>query len=191
MADDPVERLLQAVGRLAQTQQSVLVAIDGRCGAGKTTLAAGIRERIGCGVVHMDDFFLRPEQRTPERLAQPGGNVDWERFLAEVLLPLKQGGAAAYRPYLCHTQSMGEPVILKQQGVIVVEGSYSCHPELWDSYHLHVFLDVSPEEQLRRIQARNGTETARVFRDRWIPLEESYFHAFPIAQRCELRFQTG
>lgn len=28
----------------------------------------------------LDDFFLRMEQRTPERLREVGGNVDYERF---------------------------------------------------------------------------------------------------------------
>lgn len=32
-----------------------------------------------------DDFFLRPEQRTPERLAEPGGNLDRERMKSEVI----------------------------------------------------------------------------------------------------------
>ena len=36
----------------------------------------------------MDDFFLRPEQRTEERLKEVGGNVDRERFLEEVARPL-------------------------------------------------------------------------------------------------------
>ena len=49
----------------------------------------------------MDDFFLRPEQRTAQRLAQSGGNVDWERFQAEVLIPLRQGISFSYRPYDC------------------------------------------------------------------------------------------
>ena len=38
----------------------ILVAIDGRCGSGKTTLAAALQEMLQCPVVHMDDFFLRP-----------------------------------------------------------------------------------------------------------------------------------
>lgn len=185
---DQLDRLLPAMGRLREERGRVLVAIDGRCASGKTTLAAGLRERTGCGVVHMDDFFLRPEQRTPERLARPGENVDWERFLVEVLLPLRQDGGAVYRPYDCRTQSMGDPITLERSAVVVVEGSYSCHPALWDSYDLHVFLDVDPEEQLRRIRARNGARGAQVFRDRWIPLEERYFQAFSIPQRCELSF---
>ena len=143
---DPVEQLLSAIRRLEGERGRVLVAIDGRCASGKTTLAARLVERLGGGVVHMDDFFLRPEQRTPERLARPGENVDWERFLAEVLLPLRQGGKVVYRPYDCRTQSMGDPITLERSAVVVVEGSYSCHPELWESYDLHVFLDVDPEE---------------------------------------------
>ena len=36
----------------------------------------------------MDDFFLRPQQRTKERLAEAGGNIDRERFLQEVAVLL-------------------------------------------------------------------------------------------------------
>lgn len=49
-----------------------IVAIDGRCGAGKSTLAQQLARDLGGRVVCADDFFLRPEQRTPERLAEPG-----------------------------------------------------------------------------------------------------------------------
>ena len=61
---------------LAQSGQ-VIVAIDGNCTAGKTTLAGMLEEMYDCSVFHMDDFFLRPEQRTPERYAEIGGNVDY------------------------------------------------------------------------------------------------------------------
>lgn len=68
-----------------------ILAIDGNCCAGKSKFAAQLAERFSATVFHMDDFFLRPEQRTAERLAAPGGNVDHERFRAEVLLPLTRG----------------------------------------------------------------------------------------------------
>ena len=61
-------------------KSSVIIAIDGRCAAGKTYLASRIKEAVECNVIHMDYFFLRPEQRTSERLREPGGNVDYERF---------------------------------------------------------------------------------------------------------------
>ena len=74
---------------------------------------------------------------------------------------------------------------------MVVEGSYSCHPALWDNYDLHVFLTLSPSEQMERITRREGADRAVIFRDRWIPMEEKYFKTFQIAQQCELCFDTG
>ena len=99
-----VSAVLQAVQALPQSRQPLIVALDGRCASGKTTLAALLQQRTGCSVVHMDHFFLRPEQRTRERLEQPGGNVDYERFLAEVLEPLRAGKDCSYRPYDCKQQ---------------------------------------------------------------------------------------
>lgn len=151
-----------------------IIAIDGRCAAGKTTLAERIQTRYGFPVVHMDQFFLRPEQRTPERYAQPGGNVDYERFRAEVLEPLRRGEFPEYRPFNCHTGTLSEPVRIEASPVVVVEGTYACHPALREEYALRVFLTVDSGEQLRRLKQREG-DYARVFQERWIPLEEQYF----------------
>ena len=52
-------------------------------------------------------------------------------------------------------------------------------------YHLRIFLTVDPREQLRRIEARSGPEKLRQFIDRWIPLEEQYFQACSLAERCD------
>ena len=163
----------------------VLAAIDGRCGGGKTTLAGELSRRFGWNVVHMDDFFLRPEQRTEERYRTPGGNVDHERFLEEVLRPLRHGGEVRYRPFDCAALALSGVVELPKAAVTVVEGSYACHPALWEWYDFHVFVDISPEEQRNRILIRNGPVKAEQFRQRWIPMEEAYFSAFSIRERCE------
>ena len=68
-----------------------IIAIDGRCASGKTTLAQFLAENISCDIVHTDDFFLPFEKRTDERLSLPGGNIDRERLLSEILIPLKNG----------------------------------------------------------------------------------------------------
>ena len=95
MSENPAFQLLNLLlaekAACASREQPYVIAIDGRCGSGKTTLATQLSERLGANLIHMDDFFLRPEQRTPERLATPGENIDHERFLSEVLLPLRQG----------------------------------------------------------------------------------------------------
>lgn len=182
--------VLERTNALLARQNRVLVAIDGRCGAGKTTLAAALQAELACPVIPMDAFFLRPEQRTSARLAEPGGNVDRERFYREVLLPLREGNPFSYRPFDCRAGALEEPVWVPSGPVTLVEGSYSCHPLLRGAYDLRVFLSVEKTEQLARIRRRNGEACARRFADTWIPLEERYFAMTKTAECCELQFST-
>ena len=110
--DKILETLKKQIESLLEERNFVLIAIDGKCTSGKTTLADKLAEIYECNVFHMDDFFLHPEQRTPERFSQIGGNVDYERFQEEVLLPLKSGKAFYYRPFDCSTFTLAAPVIL-------------------------------------------------------------------------------
>lgn len=184
------EFVLEQIQKLQTLHPRVFVAVDGRCGAGKTTLAQNIHERTGCPVFHMDDFYLRMEQRTKERYEEPGGNVDRERFQEEVLNPIKKakdGEYLSYRPFICGKWILGEPVSEKIGSLVVVEGSYSCHPELFDQYDLHIFVDIDPKTQQERILRRNGEEKLEMFKKRWIPLEEMYFSAFNIKEKCEIK----
>lgn len=189
-----MDKLIQSVTALIDEglgrKRPLLVAIDGRCASGKTTLAGYLKAHYDCNVIHMDHFFLRPEQRTAERLNTPGENVDHERFLEEVLLPLREGREFSYRPFDCSCQALAEPVTIVPGNLTVIEGSYSCHPQLWEQYDLHLFLTVSPEEQMRRIHRRNGAQMAKMFENRWIPLEERYFSAFDFRKKCDLYLNT-
>ena len=181
--------LFRELELLHSSGERAIVAIEGRCASGKSTLAAYLEQRLRVPVVHMDHFFLRPEQRTPERYAQAGGNIDHERLLNEVLLPLEAGEAIIYCPYHCDTQELGEPIRLKPSPLVVVEGSYSCHPALWEHYQRRVFLTVDPEEQLRRIEERDGPQQLQNFQARWIPLEERYFSAYKVEDRCDYHLE--
>ena len=163
-----------------------IVEIYGPESSGKTTLAARLQKDLDCRVFHMDDFFLRPQQRTAERFAQPGENVDHERFLEEVLLPLRSGQPLTYRPFSCAQQQLGAPVTAAPCRLAIVEGAYACHPDLWAYYDLRVFLTVDPETQMQRIEARSGAAKAAQFRDRWIPFEETYFSALDVQARCDM-----
>ena len=174
---------------LLNKKNPVLVAVEGRCASGKTTLASVLQDLAGWSVFHMDDFFLQPWQRTELRMQTAGGNVDYERFLAEILEPLKKGETEiVYRPYQCRYQKLAKPVYIKAKQVCLMEGSYSCHPALWDFHDLRIFLTVSPQEQKRRILARNGEDGYMPFAKQWIPLEEQYFKAYQIEERCDLHF---
>src|SRR5699024_12147043 len=90
------------------------------------------------------------------RLAQPGGNFDRERFEAEVLAPLREGRDALYRPYDCHAGCLKEPVAAPCRPVVLAEGSYTCHPDLWPCYDLHVFVTAPLEVRLARLARQIG-----------------------------------
>ena len=137
----------------------------------------------------MDDFFLQPAQRTPERLSEPGGNVDRERFLSEVLLPLRAGQPVHYRRFRCSDFTFEDAKIIQPKSIAIVEGSYACHPLLRDLYDLRIFLDIDPETQLERIGKRSGPQALERFKSIWIPLEETYFHDCKVPECCDYRIK--
>lgn len=169
-----VQAVIERIERVYTERERVFVAIDGPCTSGKTTLATVLQRRFGGNVLHMDDFFLRSEQRTPERFAEPGGNVDRERFEDEVLTPLAAGKIAQYRPWDCHTGDFAASHNVEPARLTIVEGSYSMHPALRGYYDLMICLTIDSGEQLRRLEARNPRMLQR-FIDEWIPLENRYF----------------
>ena len=134
----------------------------------------------------MEDIFHPPHQRTPERLATPGGIVDHERFLTEVLLPCRRGKTVHYQPWDCPTQALCPTVDVPPALLTIVEGAYSCHPALREHYDLTVYLSISPALQRRRIEQRNTSAFQQRFFDTWIPLEQRYFDAFDIPGHCDL-----
>ena len=115
--------LFARIDRLTAERSRVLVAIEGGSASGKTTLGELLQNVYGCPVFHMDDFFLRPEQRTEARFAQPGGNVDRERFLEEVLIPLREGRPVDYRRFDCATFTIAPPQRIKAGTLNIVEGA--------------------------------------------------------------------
>ena len=175
----------------APSKHRLVLAIEGGSASGKTTLACTLAQIYGCTIFHMDDFFLRPEQRTPSRLSEPGGNVDRERFLAEILLPLTGEGEVCYRPFDCRTMSLTAPVTVTPHTLTVIEGTYSMHPTLSNYYDLSVFLDISPKLQKERITKRNSPALAERFFNEWIPLEHGYFEALGIKEKCDLVVKIG
>ena len=178
--------LFAAIDQKLATGRRVLLAVEGGAAAGKSTLAQLLNHVYDCAVAHMDDFFLRPEQRTRERLEEAGGNVDRERFLQEVLLPLRRGETVEYRRFDCSVQMVRDPVPLRPTQLTVVEGAYSMHPDLRGQYDLSVFLKVGTELQRERIRGRNVPEMQCRFFEEWIPMEQRYFAAMGVEAACDL-----
>ena len=169
-----------------KTDGQFIIAIDGRCASGKSTMAENLCQMLDVDAVHMDDFFLPPSLRSEERLAQAGGNVHYERFTEEVLPHLGKRDGFSYQRFDCSRMALGEMKHIRENTIRVVEGSYS-HHEIFGAYaDLRIFSDVNADTQMARIIARDGADYAQVFRAKWIPLEEAYFDAMAIRQKADM-----
>lgn len=191
----------------------LILAIDGRSASGKTTLAARLSERFGADVVHMDDFFLPLSMRTPERLAEPGGNVHYERFLKEIIEPLIPASqkpfcpendalthacptgavlpALTWRRFDCSAGSFSQNIShTSGQPLLIIEGAYSMRPEFRAAYDMSFFLTAAASLQKERIIARNGKERWAAFQEKWIPMEEKYFSYYQIERCCDMTLES-
>lgn len=178
-------RIFAGIDKLS-ADSSVIFAIEGGSASGKSTLADALSEVYDCNVFHTDDYFLRPGQRTPERFAEIGGNLDRERLYDEIILPLLKNEAVCYRPFDCSSQTLGEAVTVMPKKITVIEGAYSMHPYFGEYYNLSVFLDIDPDFQKKRIEKRNSPAFAKRFFEEWIPLEVRYFEKTEIKKRAGL-----
>lgn len=172
----------------AETDKSFVIAIDGMSGSGKSTLGELLHMNFPeSNLFHMDDYFLQPHQRTPERLSEIGGNVDYERFREEIVLHLHDKNGLNYRPYNCCTQSLEDEIHVPWKPIVIIEGSYSQHPYFGDVYDLQVFCEISAKEQKQRIINRNGEKMWKRFETEWIPKEHAYFETFHIKEKSGLQ----
>lgn len=165
---------------------NVIVVIDGGSASGKSTLSKLLEKLYDCNIFHMDDFFLQQHQRTKERLKEIGGNIDKERFLKEILVPLSNKDIINYHKFDCSTMRLGENIEIKPKKLTIIEGVYSMHPEFEDFYNLSVFLNIDDNLQEERILNRNTPYYANRYLNEWIPLENIYFEKTNITKRCNV-----
>ena len=167
-------------------KSNAVIAVDGKCASGKTTLAEKLAFEINAQIIHTDDFFLPLEMRSAERLALPGGNIHYERFADEVINGINCGKTFEYRIFSCKTGGYNGTESVDPSKPIIVEGAYSLRPEFADAYDYKIFMTVDESIQLDRILKRNGREALEIFKSKWIPLENRYFEHFNITEQCDI-----
>ena len=177
--------ILEKIKELHTTKSYGVIAIDGRAGAGKTTLAKKLSTLLNAEIISMDDFFLPIPLRTKERLQSAGGNVHYERFLEQVIPSLQSHTPFTYQIFDCSIMDYNKERAIQNTGWCIVEGSYSQHP-IFPSYaDITIFVDISKELQKERILQRNGEKMAKLFETKWIPMEEHYFKEFQIKEKSD------
>ena len=163
-----------------------ILAIDGRCGAGKTTLARRLEEEMTASgqtvfVAHTDDYTLPFDRRT-EAVA---GHMDFLRLKEELLFPFFAGEDALYRPFAPHEDRLLPESLVPARGILILEGAYSTHPILRPYLSCSIFLDIASDKQQARLLARNP-ERFDAFCSRWIPAEEAYIKETDPIFFCDL-----
>ena len=157
-----------------------IIAIDGKCGSGKTTLANILSHKFDIDIIHLDDFFVPFDIRTDERMSECGGNVHYERFIDEVINGIKSKKPFSYKKFDCRKMGYTYKITLDNNRPIIIEGSYSLREDFREIYTYKIFMDIEEDMQKERIVNRVGLEKYNDFKNIWIPCENKYFKKFNI-----------
>ena len=174
----PCMKAVQSIDEKGIGLNRLLITLDGPCASGKTTLARKLARVFQGNVVHTDDFVIPHAQKTPERLAVPGGNCDAERLAKEVVIPFTKGDPVKFRRYDCRRDTLLPEEQLPDSRVLILEGSYCNLPVLREHADVRLFLDAPWEMREARLLARESAASMKQFHARWIPLENAYFEAY-------------
>jgi uridine kinase len=147
-----------------QPDRTVFVGIDGRGASGKSTLADQAAAAVaGSAVVHVDDFW--------------GPSIaewDWDRFRAQVLVPLLAGRPARYQVWEWERDTGGRWIDVPPGGLVLVEGVSCTRAEAGVPWSLQIWVDAPREVRLARALQRDGPERMRRWLEDWMPSEEAY-----------------
>jgi uridine kinase len=158
------------------SKETVLVAIDGAGGAGKSTLASAIADRFdNTHIVCLDDF---------SQPSRPGW--DQERFRLQVLDPLLAGQAASYQRWDWPTNSGAEWHQIPAGCLVLVEGVSSTRTELGDCWDLTLWVETPRALRLARGVQRDGEAMRSRWTDVWMPEEDAYIAAQHPGRRADL-----
>jgi hypothetical protein len=159
---------------------TVVVAVDGPSGAGKTTLTRALRRRLDRPpVLHLDALYPGWDglPLTPAILHD------------RVLAPLARGERAAYQRFDWEAGAFAEEHEVRAAPLLLLEG---CGAGAWPGFaHVSVLIWVEAPTELRYVRAiaRDG-EAYRPKWERWAASERALFRADRTRERADLVVDT-
>jgi uridine kinase len=176
-----VQELVAEIRARARGRGVFVVALDGRSGTGKSTVAASLGRALGAAAVDCDDFYVGGTDadwaaRTPAERADEA--IDWRRVRAEVVEPLRAGRTATWVPY-DWDEGRGPPthaITMPPAPTVVLDGAYTARPELADVVDLAVLLELDDDAMRHeRVRAREGEELTDSWYAVWDAAQDHYF----------------
>lgn len=173
------DALANMIARSAHQKVSpFIVAIDGRSGVGKSTMAQALAERLDAGLIEGDDFYAGgTELRSDSAASRAAACIDWtkQRSVLEAVAASQTAHWRAFDWEAFDGRLCDEPTRLEPKQVVILEGVYAGRPELSDLLDLRVVLLVPDKVRLERLAAREGS--IGPWEQQWYEAEEFYFDA--------------
>lgn len=138
-----------------------VIALEGRCASGKTTISNNIKNAT---IINADDFFSKNDV------------LDFE-LLYKLLSQLEIKKTVTYKVYSCSTNEYYFKTIKKVEPIVIIEGVYSYHPKIRKYINRLVYVETTKKLQYERLKQR--TENLQIYNkfiNVWIPREEKYFN---------------
>jgi uridine kinase len=180
------DEIVHEIDRLLKEKQKIIIAIDGQSTSGETTLANELSQKYIAPIIHMDDYFLRKEQRTESRLSEIGGNIDYERFEDEVISYLRDLDFDI-TPFNCKTFHFEPKVHIHFDRLLIIEGAYALRKPWIAHYDLKIVLTIDDRLQIKRITLRNPHMLDR-FINEWVPKENRYLLEHQVIEHADMHF---
>jgi uridine kinase len=167
------------INRTAAAVSTYVVVVSGFGGAGKSTFAAQLAQRVDGAVALSADDFIVDQQR--ER-CDDWRSVDRFRLREQVLVPIRAGQSPRYQRYDWPTNALAEWHDLDLPAVLIVEGIGVVHPDLMPFFDASAWIDmpleVANERGRRRDKDEYGVDHDVMWRDLWTPNDRDYFERF-------------
>lgn len=173
---------VQQVAALARAadRAAAVIAIDGRSGAGKTSLAGAVAAELAdATIVHLDDLYPGWDglAATPPLL------------VAQILEAIRRGEPAAFRRFDWVRGTFAESVTVPRTAFLIVEGAGSSVGMARRYGDVRVWLEADPAVRKRRGLDRDGDTYAPHWR-RWADQEDAVFGADRTSQHAHLVLRT-
>ncbi|MFE4545190.1 aminodeoxychorismate synthase component I [Arthrobacter sp. NPDC056727] len=162
------------------TPAPVIIAIDGRSGAGKTTLAielaARLRNHHKVSLFHLEDIYP----------GWDGLSAGIERYVETVLVPLRRGEAATWVSWDWENHCDGGPRVTLPAEIVIVEGVGAAAAPAWPLLDAVIWADSPDGERRTRALERDG-DTYEPFWDQWASQEDELLAVDDIPQHAHVR----
>ena len=174
------------------TARPALVAINGRSGSGKTSLALSLKA-ADPRVAHLQlDRFHLPlsiVERLMPHTGEAGACIDWRRFRDQVLTPLREGKPNSFASFHAVNDQYYGPMTVPAADMVVCEGTFAVRPELAASYNLRVWVECFEAVRRKRTTAHDrdlGLRWRQYYERVWLVEEERYVMESRPMIECDL-----